>query len=128
MPLDSALRKFIALIKLPGESQKIDRIITCFAERYCACNPSGEYALDHEDTACIIAFSLTMLNVDAHNGACAWCMVLMCGAWCSCARCMVLMCMVRVPGTRAWVHMCMALTCACMALRLVQTTSRRRRR
>ena len=65
--LDAALRKFISVIKLPGESQKIDRIITLFAERYVACNPSGAHALDHEETACIIAFSLVMLNVDAHN-------------------------------------------------------------
>ena len=36
VPIDSALRKFIALVKLPGESQKIDRIITCFAERCVA--------------------------------------------------------------------------------------------
>ena len=28
---------------------------------------SGQGQFDHEDTACIIAFSLTMLNVDAHN-------------------------------------------------------------
>lgn len=65
LPLDSALRRMIALIKLPGEAQKIDRIMTLFAERYMACNPSA--TLDHEDTACILAFSLVMLNVDAHN-------------------------------------------------------------
>ena len=39
VPLDSALRMFIALIKLPGESQKIDRIISRFSERFVACNP-----------------------------------------------------------------------------------------
>lgn len=27
MPLDSALRRMISLVKLPGEAQKIDRII-----------------------------------------------------------------------------------------------------
>ena len=67
VPLDSALRMFIALIKLPGESQKIDRIISRFSERFVACNPHGEHALDHEDTGTIIAFSLVMLNVDAHS-------------------------------------------------------------
>ena len=29
--LDSALRRMIALVKLPGEAQKIDRIIEVFA-------------------------------------------------------------------------------------------------
>ena len=67
VPLDSAMRKMIALIKLPGESQKIDRILTLLGEHYVSCNPTGELALDHADTACIIAFSLVMLNVDAHN-------------------------------------------------------------
>jgi hypothetical protein len=64
VPLDSALRRFIALIKLPGESQKIDRILTIFATRYLECNPT---AFDHEDTVMILCFSLVMLNVDAHN-------------------------------------------------------------
>ncbi|MDC0525587.1 hypothetical protein OAO87_01215 [bacterium] len=65
MPLDSALRKMIAFIKLPGEAQKIDRIVSQFATRYMACNPNTP--IDHEDTAGILAFSLVMLNVDAHN-------------------------------------------------------------
>ena len=53
VPLDSALRRFIALIKLPGESQKIDRILTIFATRYLECNPT---AFDHEDTVMILCF------------------------------------------------------------------------
>ena len=65
LPLDTALRKMIALIKLPGEAQKIDRIVSQFANRYMACNP--DTPIDHEDTAGILAFSLVMLNVDAHN-------------------------------------------------------------
>jgi len=64
LPLDSALRKTISMIKLPGESQKIDRIIEQFAIQWLAANPG---AVDHVDTAQIIAFSLVMLNVDAHN-------------------------------------------------------------
>ena len=64
LPLDSALRKTIALIKLPGEAQKIDRIIEQFAIRWVAANPG---VIDHVDTVQILAFSLVMLNVDAHN-------------------------------------------------------------
>ncbi|KAL1495851.1 hypothetical protein AB1Y20_014495 [Prymnesium parvum] len=64
MPLDSALRQMISLIKLPGEAQKIDRIIEQFAINYYEANPT---IIDHVDTVQIIAFSLVMLNVDAHN-------------------------------------------------------------
>eukprot|EP00965_Chrysotila_dentata_P016749 555631-Pleurochrysis_carterae.AAC.2 len=66
LPLDSALRLMISFIKLPGEAQKIDRIIEAFAHQYTECNPG---VLDHPDTAVIIAFSLAMLNTDAHNPA-----------------------------------------------------------
>jgi len=64
MPLDSALRKMISVIKLPGESQRIDRLVECFAKRWHSANPSD---VDHEDTAYMIAFSLTMLNSDLHS-------------------------------------------------------------
>ena len=64
LPLDSALRKMISLIKLPGEAQKIERVIAEFGKHYMACNPG---VIDHLDTAEIMAFSLVMLNVDAHN-------------------------------------------------------------
>ena len=65
LELDVALRKFISFIKLPGEAQKIDRIVSQFASRYMSCNPTTP--IDHEDTCGILAFSLVMLNVDAHN-------------------------------------------------------------
>ena len=65
LPIDSALRKMISLTKLPGEAQKIDRMLEEFATRYMECNPSS--SIDHVDTAAILAFSLVMLNVDAHN-------------------------------------------------------------
>ncbi|KAA0191358.1 Cytohesin-2 [Fasciolopsis buskii] len=35
-----ALRRFLLSFQLPGESQKIDRILTSFAERYVSHNPS----------------------------------------------------------------------------------------
>lgn len=34
-----ALRKFLTKFRLPGEAQKIDRIIEQFAYHYVACNP-----------------------------------------------------------------------------------------
>lgn len=43
-----ALRQFLWSFRLPGESQKIDRMVNAFAKRYCANNPgvfssTGEY-------------------------------------------------------------------------------------
>lgn len=36
---DTSLRTFLASFKLPGEAQKIDRMMEAYAARYCACNP-----------------------------------------------------------------------------------------
>lgn len=37
--LVSALRQFLEGFRLPGEAQKIDRLMEKFASRYCECNP-----------------------------------------------------------------------------------------
>lgn len=37
--LVSALRHFLDGFRLPGEAQKIDRLMEKFASRYCECNP-----------------------------------------------------------------------------------------
>jgi brefeldin A-inhibited guanine nucleotide-exchange protein len=62
--LDEAIRKFLEGFRLPGESQKIDRLMEKFAERYCKQNPG---AYKSADTAYVLAFSVIMLNTDAHN-------------------------------------------------------------
>lgn len=62
--IDDALRAFLGGFKLPGEAQKIDRLIEAFAARYCACNPEAYPATD---AAYILAFAIVMLNTDAHN-------------------------------------------------------------
>lgn len=35
----AALRKFLSGFRLPGEAQKIDRLMEKFASRFCECNP-----------------------------------------------------------------------------------------
>ena len=61
---DDAIRLFLSGFRLPGEAQKIDRIMEKFAERFTRQNleifPSA-------DTAFILAFSVIMLNTDLHN-------------------------------------------------------------
>ncbi|GAB4844373.1 Brefeldin A-inhibited guanine nucleotide-exchange protein 2 [Ancistrocladus abbreviatus] len=64
MQLDEAIRVFLQGFRLPGEAQKIDRIMEKFAERYCKCNPE---AFSSADTAYVLAYSVILLNTDAHN-------------------------------------------------------------
>ncbi|KAJ8751100.1 hypothetical protein K2173_016281 [Erythroxylum novogranatense] len=64
MKFDSAIREFLKGFRLPGEAQKIDRIMEKFAERYCANNPG---LFKNADTAYVLAYAVIMLNTDAHN-------------------------------------------------------------
>uniref|UniRef100_A0A803M641 SEC7 domain-containing protein n=1 Tax=Chenopodium quinoa TaxID=63459 RepID=A0A803M641_CHEQI len=64
MPFGTAIREFLNGFRLPGEAQKIDRIMEKFAERYCADNPS---LFKNADTAYVLAYAVIMLNTDAHN-------------------------------------------------------------
>lgn len=66
LTFDAALRKFLSHFWLPGEAQKIDRMMEKFAERYCSQNnDSGIFA--NADAAYVLAYSLIMLNTDAHS-------------------------------------------------------------
>ncbi|RZB94070.1 Brefeldin A-inhibited guanine nucleotide-exchange protein 2 isoform B [Glycine soja] len=64
MEFDEAIRAFLQGFRLPGEAQKIDRIMEKFAERYCKCNPK---VFSSADTAYVLAYSVILLNTDAHN-------------------------------------------------------------
>ncbi|CAJ1949860.1 unnamed protein product [Sphenostylis stenocarpa] len=64
MEFDEAIRVFLQGFRLPGEAQKIDRIMEKFAEHYCKCNSK---AFSSADTAYVLAYSVIMLNTDAHN-------------------------------------------------------------
>ncbi|KAK4491498.1 hypothetical protein RD792_002248 [Penstemon davidsonii] len=64
MSFGEAIRFFLRGFRLPGEAQKIDRIMEKFAERYCKCNPNS---FTSADTAYVLAYSVIMLNTDAHN-------------------------------------------------------------
>lgn len=65
MPFTNALRMYLQSFRLPGEAQKIDRFMLKFAERFMGHNPGTLFA--NADTAYILAFSVIMLNTDAHN-------------------------------------------------------------
>ncbi|XP_022763827.1 brefeldin A-inhibited guanine nucleotide-exchange protein 1-like isoform X2 [Durio zibethinus] len=64
MDFGESIRFFLRGFRLPGEAQKIDRIMEKFAERYCKCNPNS---FTSADTAYVLAYSVILLNTDAHN-------------------------------------------------------------
>nr|XP_009612459.1 brefeldin A-inhibited guanine nucleotide-exchange protein 1 [Nicotiana tomentosiformis] len=64
MDFGESIRYFLRGFRLPGEAQKIDRIMEKFAERYCKCNPNS---FTSAETAYVLAYSVIMLNTDAHN-------------------------------------------------------------
>uniref|UniRef100_G1KS00 Cytohesin 4 n=1 Tax=Anolis carolinensis TaxID=28377 RepID=G1KS00_ANOCA len=62
--LVQALRQFLWSFRLPGEAQKIDRMMEAFASWYCQCNPG---VFQSTDTCYILSFSIIMLNTSLHN-------------------------------------------------------------
>ncbi|KAK4323147.1 hypothetical protein Pmani_006147 [Petrolisthes manimaculis] len=64
--LVQALRQFLWSFRLPGEAQKIDRMMERFAHRYCELNPS---IFQHPDTCFVLSFAIIMLNTSLHNPA-----------------------------------------------------------
>ncbi|XVF03282.1 hypothetical protein REPUB_Repub04eG0248000 [Reevesia pubescens] len=64
MNLDTALRLFLETFRLPGESQKIQRVLEAFSERYYEQSPQ---ILANKDAALVLSYSLILLNTDQHN-------------------------------------------------------------
>jgi brefeldin A-inhibited guanine nucleotide-exchange protein len=85
MSFDDGIRKFVSGFRLPGgswlagpavslvhlltrllsgEAQQIDRMMEKFAEQYCKLNPTR---FTSADTAYVLAYSVIMLNTDAHR-------------------------------------------------------------
>ncbi|GAB2234244.1 hypothetical protein Droror1_Dr00003488 [Drosera rotundifolia] len=64
MNMDTALRLFVDTFRLPGEAQKIQRVIEAFAERFYEQSP---HILADKDAAFLLAYSIIMLNTDLHN-------------------------------------------------------------
>ena len=62
--LVQALRQFLWSFRLPGEAQKIDRMMEKFAAHYCQQNPT---VFSNTDTCFVLSFSIIMLNTSLHN-------------------------------------------------------------
>ena len=57
-------RQFLWSFRLPGEAQKIDRMMESFAQRYCQLNPD---IFTNSDTCYVLSFAIIMLNTSLHN-------------------------------------------------------------
>eukprot|EP00850_Spirogloea_muscicola_P004010 SM000017S02750 [mRNA] locus=s17:5236:10862:- [translate_table: standard] len=64
MLLDAALRTYLESFRLPGEAQKIERVLEAFAAHYYDQCPE---LLPSENVAHILSYSIIMLNTDLHN-------------------------------------------------------------
>ena len=63
--VDEALRILLESFRLPGESALIERIVSSFAEKYCASSvPEG---VADKDSVFILSYAIIMLNTDQHN-------------------------------------------------------------
>ncbi|XP_058831509.1 IQ motif and SEC7 domain-containing protein 1 isoform X2 [Topomyia yanbarensis] len=67
MQVDVALRKFQGYFRMPGEAQKIERLMEVFSARYCQCNTDIVARLRSHDTVFVLAFAIIMLNTDLHT-------------------------------------------------------------
>ncbi|KAJ9530132.1 hypothetical protein QJQ45_023410 [Haematococcus lacustris] len=64
LKFDAAIRLFLESFRLPGEAQKIDRIINSFGNHFYALNQG---VFNNADAAYVLAYSVIMLNTDQHN-------------------------------------------------------------
>ncbi|KAK9813749.1 hypothetical protein WJX73_006923 [Symbiochloris irregularis] len=63
---EAALREYLDAFRLPGESQKIDRVLEAFSVRYWSQNVHSTL-FRSADAVHVLAFSVVLLNTDLHN-------------------------------------------------------------
>ncbi len=66
MTFEAAIREFLESFRLPGEAQKIIRILESWSRQFYAQEP-GIFC--SADAVYILAISVIMLNTDKHNPA-----------------------------------------------------------
>ena len=65
--VDKSLRALLSHVRVPGEAQKIERVMEEFARRYVECNPSFAARLASSDSVVALAFAAMLLNTDLHS-------------------------------------------------------------
>ena len=77
MEFVAALRYLLSEFRLPGEAQKIDRIMEKFAGRYCETNSKLDIFAS-ADAAYVLAYSIIMLTTDLHSAQVRSCSLYIC--------------------------------------------------
>lgn len=65
MTLETSLRTYLQTFRLPGESQKIERILDAFSLRFYDQQSSEIFC--SKDAVLVLCYSIIMLNTDQHN-------------------------------------------------------------
>ena len=65
--VDKSMRKLLERVRVPGEAQKIERIMEEFGKRYVKCNPSFASKLKSADSIVTLSFAIMLLNTDLHT-------------------------------------------------------------
>ena len=65
--IDKSLRRLMCFVRVPGEAQKIERIMEEFGKRYNRCNPGFASKLASPDSVVTLAFAALLLNTDLHS-------------------------------------------------------------
>ncbi|CCW66540.1 unnamed protein product [Phytomonas sp. Hart1] len=76
-PLLTSIRELVYHLCLPGESQKIDRVIEVFSKQWYLHNKNSEKLINpfsSESGAFVLSFAIIMLNTDLHSGKMQKCM------------------------------------------------------
>ena len=65
LTFEAALREYLESFRLPGESQKIFRILEAFSRHFF--QQCGTGVFKSQDAVLTLGFSLILLNTDLHN-------------------------------------------------------------
>eukprot|EP00210_Caulerpa_lentillifera_P007564 g7224.t1 len=63
--IEAALRMYFDAFKVPGEAQKIDRVVSIFSKVYFSNQVNNVFK--NEDAVHVLAYSIIMLNTDLHK-------------------------------------------------------------
>ena len=105
MPFDIAIRVYLDSFRLPGESQKINRIMESFGARYHMQCPE---LFKNPDVVYILAYSTIMLNTDQHNSQVCLCALAALGLHASSCACV---CALRCECVWVRAHARACVTC-----------------
>ena len=67
MRVDKALRQFLHTVQIPGEPQKIEKIMEMFGKRFNKCNPNFANKLKNTESIATLCVAIMLLNTDIHT-------------------------------------------------------------